>query len=111
MREALRTAGLLEEMRGFRAGSMDSLEVVEDGDAQLFTLAIEGHASMITKASQSSYLDQPKFDPSDTSQAYAVSIANNPNGPGSGTGAVGGVWAQLAAQALQFPANVNSGRR
>ena len=38
---------------------------------------------MISSASGSTYLDQTLFDPADTSQAYAVSIANNPNTPGS----------------------------
>lgn len=71
--------------RRVRAGVMDSLKITHTGDQFIFNLTIEAHASMMTNATGSSYLDQPKFDPSDTSQNYAVSIANNPQTPGRGS--------------------------
>lgn len=77
--------------RRVRAGSMDELRITNSGSEHIFTLTVEGHASMITKASGSTYLDQPKIDPSDTSQRYAVSIANNPRAPGrNASGSIGG---------------------
>ena len=79
-------------MRRVRAGSMDELTIANDGSQHTFTLTIEAHASRITNATASSYLDQTRFDVNDTSQAYAVSIANNRGMPsgGSAGGAGGG---------------------
>ena len=68
--------------RRVRSGSMDKLSLSSDGQQRLFTLTIESHSASITNASASTYLDQPLFDPSDTSQDYAVSIANDPRVPG-----------------------------
>lgn len=68
--------------RRVRFGMMDKLSLSYDGQQRLFTLTIESHSASITNASASTYLDQPLFDPLDTSQAYAVSIANNPRVPG-----------------------------
>lgn len=68
--------------RRVRSGSMDKLSLSNDGQQRLFTLTIESHSASITNASASTYLDQPLFDPADTSQAYAVSIANDPRVPG-----------------------------
>jgi len=68
--------------RRIRSGIMDKLSVSYDGQQRLFTLTIESHSASITNASASTYLDQPLFDPLDTSQAYAVSIANDPRVPG-----------------------------
>lgn len=67
--------------RRVRAGAMDKVVMSNNGQERLFTLTIEAHQSMITKASGSNYLDQPRFDPTDTSQDYAVSIANSPKAP------------------------------
>jgi hypothetical protein len=64
-----------------RAGSMDELTIKNDGVQHTFEMTIEAHAAMVTAATNSSYLDQPKFDATDTSQAFAVSIANNPTAP------------------------------
>lgn len=68
--------------RRIRSGIMDKLSLSYDGQQRLFTLTIESHAASITNATASTYLDQPLFDPDDTSQAYAVSIANDPRVPG-----------------------------
>lgn len=77
--------------RRVRAGSMDELKITNDGTHHFFTMTIEGHAAMISSATASTYLDQPKFDAADTSQAYAVSIANNPKSPSlASTGSTGG---------------------
>lgn len=62
--------------RRIRAGTMDTVEVSGDGQSRLFKLTIESHAGMISNATQSTYLDQPKFDPNDRSQKYAPTIAN-----------------------------------
>ncbi|MCW2365545.1 hypothetical protein M2341_000992 [Sphingobium sp. B7D2B] len=67
--------------RRVRAGAMDKVVMSNNGQERLFTLTIEAHQSMITKASGSNYLDQPRLDPTDTSQDFAVSIANSPNTP------------------------------
>jgi hypothetical protein len=64
-----------------RAGAMDELAITNDGEQHTFTLTIEGHASMISAATGSTYLDQQKFDPTDTSQDFAVSIMNNARAP------------------------------
>lgn len=68
--------------RRVRSGTMDKLSLTHDGQQRLFTLTIESHSASITNASASTYLDQPLFDANDTSQAYAVSIANDPRVPG-----------------------------
>lgn len=74
-----------------RAGSMDELNFSANGQTRTFTLSIEGHASIISNASGSTYLDQKKFDSADTSQDSAVNIANNPQTPTSGSqGSYGG---------------------
>ena len=62
--------------RRIRSGAMDKIEVIFDGQSHIFTLSIESHAALISSASQSTYMDQDRFDPADTSQRYAVSIAN-----------------------------------
>lgn len=92
--------------RRVRAGAMDELSITNNGEEHVFTLTIEAHASMVSNANGSTYLDQKKFDPTDTSQDFAVSIANNPNTPsrgityggggggggGGGRGGGGGGW-------------------
>lgn len=77
-----------------RAGSMDQLKITNDGVSHKFSMTIEAHASMISAATASTYLDQKtRFDSTDTSQDYAVSIANNPNSPTrAGSGVNGGVY-------------------
>ncbi|MCD1591814.1 hypothetical protein K7H13_13755 [Qipengyuania citrea] len=76
--------------RRVRAGAMDELSISYNGKEHLFTLTIEAHASMISAATGSNWLDQKRFDPLDTSQDFAVSIANNPSNPSRG--AAGGSY-------------------
>jgi hypothetical protein len=90
-----------------RVGKMDELRINNDGTKHIFTVIIEAHASMISQATNSTYLDQKtKYDSSDTSQDYAMAIANNPRTPsrtssgshggfGSGSGGGGGGFGGL----------------
>jgi len=93
------TAAAEWHFRRIRAGSMDELKITNDGEQHNFTLSIEAHASMISNATGSSYLDQKtKFDPDDTSQDFVSSSANSRGAPargvsgssGSGGGSGGG---------------------
>jgi len=67
--------------RRVRSGAMDTVKISNDGLSHTFTLAIEGHASLISAATGSSYLDQRRFDPADASQDYTVSCANGDPAP------------------------------
>lgn len=67
--------------RRVRSGAMDMVEVSGDGLSHIFTLTIEGHASMISNATGSTYMDQKRFDPADTSQAYVAACANGDPAP------------------------------
>ncbi len=67
--------------RRVRSGAMDTVKISNDGLSHTFTLAIEGHASLISAATGSSYLDQKRFDPADASQDYTVSCANGDPAP------------------------------
>jgi len=67
--------------RRVRSGAMDTVKISNDGLSHTFTLAIEGHASLISSATGSSYLDQKRFDPADASQDYTVSCANGDPAP------------------------------
>ena len=80
--------------RRVRTGAMDSLEIMNDGLTHTFTMSIESHASLISGASQSTYSDQTKFDPQDTSQNFVEACANGSPAPGPQPS---GGWAGLAA--------------
>ena len=67
--------------RRVRSGAMDTVKISNDGLSHTFTLAIEGHASLISAATGSSYLDQKRFDPADGSQDFTVSCANGDPAP------------------------------
>ena len=67
--------------RRVRSGAMDTVKIGNVGLSHTFTLALEGHASLISAASGSSYLDQRRFDPADASQEYTVSCANGDPAP------------------------------
>lgn len=67
--------------RRVRAGSMDKVETSNDGLSRTFTLTIEGHAALISNASNSTYMDQKRFDPTDTSQDYVAACANGEPAP------------------------------
>lgn len=77
-----------------RSGAMDLLDIAHDGKTHSFTLTVEAHASMISSATNSTYLDQKtRFDSSDTSQDFAINIANNPDAPTRGaSGTVSGPY-------------------
>ena len=82
--------------RRVRSGAMDKVEIQNDGRSHNFTLTIESHQSLISNATNQTYLDQKKYDPADTSQDYAASIANGDPAPakaavgGSSTGGYAG---------------------
>jgi hypothetical protein len=67
--------------RRVRSGAMDTVKISNDGLSHTFTLAIEGHASLISGASGSTYMDQTRFDRSDTSQYYVASCSNGEPAP------------------------------
>jgi hypothetical protein len=70
--------------RRIRTGAMDKVEITNDGQSHTFQLTIESHQSLISAANNSTYLDQEKFDPTDTSQRSAVAIANGDPAPSKG---------------------------
>ncbi|SEM40463.1 hypothetical protein SAMN05192583_0069 [Sphingomonas gellani] len=67
--------------RRVRVGAMDTIKITNDGLSHQFTLAIEGHASLISNATGSNYLDQRRFDANDASQDYTTSCANGDPAP------------------------------
>lgn len=67
--------------RRIRTGRMDTLEVSNDGSVQKFTLGIEGHAGLISAATNQTYQNQKALDPSDTSQDYVLACANGSPAP------------------------------
>jgi hypothetical protein len=62
--------------RRIRSGSMDTLEFSTDSTQSVVKLTIESYISYISDASQSTWSDQQRFDPADTSQVYCSSIEN-----------------------------------
>lgn len=62
--------------RRVRSGTMDAVEVQGDGTSHIFKLTIESHASMISAATQQTYLNQKTYDPLDQSQTWAATSAN-----------------------------------
>ena len=83
--------------RRIRSGKIDHVEITNDGQSHNFKLTIESHQANITNASNQSYLNQKRFDRTDTSQDYAVSIANGQPAPAKSTGIIasGGSGGQL----------------
>lgn len=67
--------------RRIRTGSMDKLEVSDDGNSHNLTLTVESHQALVSNATNQTYLDQRRYDPADTSQDYAASIANGDPAP------------------------------
>ena len=93
--------------RRVRSGAMDRLEVSNDGLTHTFKLTIESHASLISSSSQATYLDQKdRYDSTDTSQDYAVSIANGGDVPKSS----GGSTPSLASDARAALSGTTIGR-
>ncbi len=68
--------------RRIRTGRMDTLEISDDGTSSKFVLGIEGHAGLISSATNQTYQTQKALDPSDTSQDYVLSCANGAPAPG-----------------------------
>jgi hypothetical protein len=87
--DATASAAAQWSFRRVRAGAMDELSISNSADQHTFTMSVEAHAASISKASGSSYLDQKtRYDSTDTSNDFAVSIANNRNAP---SGSAGGI--------------------
>lgn len=59
-----------------RSGQMDNLEVTNGADGQTFKLTIEAYAAAAGNTTQSTYSDQKRFDPTDTSQDNMASSMN-----------------------------------
>lgn len=76
-------------IRRIRSGKMDHVQITNDGQSHQFILTIESHQSNISSASNQTYLNQRRYDPNDTSQDFAVSIANGQPAPSKGTGIIG----------------------
>lgn len=68
--------------RRVRAGAMDRVDVTNDGTKHIFKLTVESHASLVSTATNASYLTQERFDPTDTSQRFAPAITNGGLEPG-----------------------------
>lgn len=79
--------------RRVRSGAMDTVQISNDGLSHTFRLSIEGHASVISNATGSSYYDQRRFDPNDASQDFVASCANGDPAPSKQV--AGGGWAGL----------------
>lgn len=67
--------------RRVRTGSMDDLQVSDDGHSKKLSITIEGFAGRISNATNSTYLDQTRFAPADISQNFAVACANGSPAP------------------------------
>lgn len=92
--------------RRVRTGAMDKLEIQADGFSRTFNLTIEGHASLISTATGSTYLDQKRFDPADTSQDFAVAIGNGDPAPKKN----GGSWNAVIERGQEVRDSMNWGR-
>ncbi|MBB5709446.1 hypothetical protein [Sphingomonas xinjiangensis] len=92
--------------RRIRSGAMDTVEISNDGQAHTFTLSIEGHASLISNATNSTYMDQKRFDAADTSQDYVAACANGDPAPSksksSGLARAGEIIQQNQSQDFRF---------
>jgi len=76
--------------RRIRTGAMTKLEVTNDGTMHNLTLTIESHQALVSNATNQTYLDQKRYDPADTSQDYAASIANGDPAPSKPVVSYGG---------------------
>lgn len=75
--------------RRIRSGTMDKVEIQADGTYHKFVLTIESHSGKISNATNQNYLNQRRYDPSDSSQDHAISIANGNPAPTKGSSAGG----------------------
>lgn len=75
--------------RRVRSGAMDRVEIQNDGRSHIFSLTIESHQSLISNATNQTYLNQKSYDLNDTSQDYAAASANGDPAPSKGSNAAG----------------------
>ena len=85
--------------RRIRTGRMDTLEISDDGSSRKFVLGIEGHAGLISGATNQTYQTQKSLDASDTSQDYVLSCANGQPAPTKAPAV--GFW-QKPAEEIKF---------
>lgn len=87
-----------------RTGVMDTVQTTNDGQSHIFKLTIESHQARISQATGQTWLDQPRYDPNDTSQRHAAALANGDPAPsksdgtispGGGGGGGGGLYNML----------------
>jgi len=83
-----------------RVGSMDEVEIRRGGGSSIIQITIQSHAARVSAASQSLWLDQKRFDPTDTSQDFASSAGSGHPGqaPNYG-GGLRGIMDRLSDQA------------
>lgn len=86
-----------------RSGQMDSLEVSNGAEGQTYKLTIEAYAAAAATTTQSTYSDQPRFDPTDTSQDYMASSLNAQPGKVAGEGGIATTnpWSLFAKMIMQ----------
>ncbi|MCI1143236.1 hypothetical protein MOP88_14445 [Sphingomonas sp. WKB10] len=90
--------------RRIRTGRMDTLEISDDGTSRKFVLGIEGHAGLISSATNQTYQTQKALDPSDTSQDYVLSCANGSPAPTKAS--LPGAWG-IMQDAIDQNQNIN----
>jgi hypothetical protein len=67
--------------RRIRSGTMDKVSVQADGQSHRIMLTIESHGGKVSNATNQTYLNQRAYDPADSSQDFAPSIANGDPAP------------------------------
>jgi hypothetical protein len=71
----------------YHTGYMSAVGVTPSPDRQVIKLEVEGFRALLNQASNRSYLDQERYDSSDTSAAATIGAANGARtGPGAGVG-------------------------
>lgn len=79
----------------FYTGYMSAATILPGPDQQAIRLEVEGYKALLNGASNRSYLDQGRFDASDTSASATISSGNNAKAAGTdltGDPTVGGVF-------------------
>lgn len=71
----------------YHAGYMSAVGISPGADRQVIKLDAEGYRALLNQASNRSYLDQQRYDSSDTSAAATIGAANGARtGPGAAVG-------------------------
>ncbi|GAA4827524.1 hypothetical protein GCM10023232_27310 [Sphingosinicella ginsenosidimutans] len=71
----------------YHAGYMSAVGISPGADRQVIKLDAEGYRALLNQASNRSYLDQKRYDSSDTSAAATIGAANGARtGPGAALG-------------------------